>query len=169
MRAILYPYIKHILKQSMKIVTVSVHRKWDRQVISWHALVILTSSYFAYAFSRSADQNSVLWLECININSPPYVGNLSSTITSFHFPKCQKLKRKRPAYQPSWNPWSAGTIRRNNSWWSGLVRQATAATTQQSPRWPCLTSNLVTPSMKKDGFCRNAPAISYKKKQQQKI
>ena len=31
--AILYPCIKHILKQSMKIVTVSVHRKWDRLVI----------------------------------------------------------------------------------------------------------------------------------------
>ena len=37
--AILYPCIKHILKQSMKIVTVSVHRKWDRLVIYWHALV----------------------------------------------------------------------------------------------------------------------------------
>ena len=31
--AILYPCIKHILKQSMKIVAVSVHRKWDRLVI----------------------------------------------------------------------------------------------------------------------------------------
>ena len=28
----LYPCIKHILKQSMTIVTVSVHRKWDRLV-----------------------------------------------------------------------------------------------------------------------------------------
>ena len=37
--AILYPCTKHILKQSMKIVTVSVHRKWDRLVIYWHALV----------------------------------------------------------------------------------------------------------------------------------
>ena len=39
-RAILYPCIKHILKQSMKIVTVTVHRKWNRLVIYWHALVI---------------------------------------------------------------------------------------------------------------------------------
>ena len=39
-RVILYPCINHILKQSMKIVTVSVHRKWDRQVIYWHALVV---------------------------------------------------------------------------------------------------------------------------------
>ena len=38
--AILYPCIKNILKQSMKIVTVSVHQKWDRLVIYWHALVI---------------------------------------------------------------------------------------------------------------------------------
>ena len=35
-----YPCINHILKQSMKIVTVSVHRKWDRLVIYWHALVL---------------------------------------------------------------------------------------------------------------------------------
>ena len=28
-RAILYPRIKHVLKHSMEIVTVSVHRKWD--------------------------------------------------------------------------------------------------------------------------------------------
>ena len=38
-RTILYPCIKHILKQSMKIVTVSVHQKWDRLVIYWHTLV----------------------------------------------------------------------------------------------------------------------------------
>ena len=31
-RAILYPRIKHVLKQGMKIVIVSVHRKWDRLV-----------------------------------------------------------------------------------------------------------------------------------------
>ena len=37
--AILYPCIKHILKQSMKIMTVSVHWKWDRLVIYWHTLV----------------------------------------------------------------------------------------------------------------------------------
>ena len=30
--AILYPGIKHVLKQGMKIVTVSVNRKWDRLV-----------------------------------------------------------------------------------------------------------------------------------------
>ena len=29
-RAILYPRIKHVLKQGMKIVTISVHPKWDR-------------------------------------------------------------------------------------------------------------------------------------------
>ena len=37
--AILYPCIKHILKQSMKIVTNSVHRKWDRLVTYWLTLV----------------------------------------------------------------------------------------------------------------------------------
>ena len=37
--AILYPCIKHILKKSVKIVTVSVHRKWDKLVIYEHALV----------------------------------------------------------------------------------------------------------------------------------
>ena len=40
--AILYPCIKHILKQSMKIVTISVHWKWDRLVIYWHALFKLS-------------------------------------------------------------------------------------------------------------------------------
>ena len=38
-RSILYPRIKHVLKQGMKIVTVSVHRKWDRLITYWHALV----------------------------------------------------------------------------------------------------------------------------------
>ena len=39
-RVILYPCINHILKQSMKMVTISVHQKWDRLVIYLHALVI---------------------------------------------------------------------------------------------------------------------------------
>ena len=39
MNAILYPGIKHVLKQGMKIVTVSVNWKWDRLVTYQLALV----------------------------------------------------------------------------------------------------------------------------------
>ena len=39
MHAILYPRIKHVLKQGMKIMTVSVHRKWDMLVTYWLTLV----------------------------------------------------------------------------------------------------------------------------------
>ena len=39
MCAILYQGIKHVLKQGMKIVTVSVNRKWDKLVTYWLALV----------------------------------------------------------------------------------------------------------------------------------
>ena len=38
-RVILYPCINHILKQSMKILTISVHWKWDRLVTYWLTLV----------------------------------------------------------------------------------------------------------------------------------
>ena len=39
MRAILYPGKKHVLKQAMKIMTVSVNQKWDRLVTYWLALI----------------------------------------------------------------------------------------------------------------------------------
>ena len=44
-RAILYPGIKHVLKEGMKIVTVSVKRKWDRLVTYW-----LSPSFFFFFF-----------------------------------------------------------------------------------------------------------------------
>ncbi len=51
-------------------------------------------TYLAYAFSRSAAQNSFSWsLFLQNNNLPPLVGNLSSTTTSFQSPNLQKWKR----------------------------------------------------------------------------
>ena len=54
-RVILSPCINYILKQSMKIVTVSVHRKWDRLVIYWLALVACSIAQIVFSvvfFSR---------------------------------------------------------------------------------------------------------------------
>lgn len=57
-----------------------------------------SSTHFAYAFSISAGQNSFRCVEWTNLSdlSMALVGSKSSTITSRHSPKCQKLKRNCP-------------------------------------------------------------------------
>lgn len=55
-------------------------------------------TYLAYAFSSSALQNSLRSLEWQKISSPLTVGSRSSTTTSIHSPKHQKLKWNIPAY-----------------------------------------------------------------------
>lgn len=53
---------------------------------------------FAYAFSNSADQNSLSVVEWQNISWPSMVGSKSSTTTSIHLPQRQNRKWKIPAY-----------------------------------------------------------------------
>lgn len=94
-------------------------------------------TYLAYAFSIKAGQNSFAWMLLTNISWPLSVGRKSSMSTCFQVPKCQKLKRNTPEYQPSWKLWPGGTILSNKPRCSGADRQAIAATNQQSPVKQC--------------------------------
>ena len=54
-RAILYPDIKHEFKQSMKIVTASVNRKWD----SW---LLIDSTSYNKSSNQYLDKSFFHWL-----------------------------------------------------------------------------------------------------------
>jgi len=51
-----------------------------------------TGTYFAYAFSSKAGQNSLYVFDWTKISFPSIVGSLSSITTSYHFPNRQNCK-----------------------------------------------------------------------------